>query len=188
MVQLLHIHIELIHPQSGALAHGGQLGGLAVGVGEAGHVLVLGGELRQIGNDADELFAHQFKALPHDDDIGVVAHIAAGSAQMDDALRLGALQAVGVDMAHHIMTHQLFPCGGVLVVDIVLVGLQLGDLLIGDVQTLFLLGLGQRDPQPPPGAELVVIGEDVLHLVRGIPGGKRRNITVMFSHDRLLTV
>ena len=64
-VQLLQVHVELVHPQGGALAHGGQLGRLAVGVGQAGHILVFPGKVGQQGQHADELFAHQLQALAH---------------------------------------------------------------------------------------------------------------------------
>ena len=101
---------------------------------------------------------------------------------MDDALCLGALQAVGVDVAHHVMAHQFFARDGIFVVDVVLVRFQLGDLLVGDGKALLLLGLGQRDPQLAPGAELVVVREDILHLVRGVTGAERRDITVVLCH------
>ena len=103
------------------------------------------------------------------------------SAKMDDALCLGALQAVGVDVAHHVMADELLARNGVLIVDVVHVRLQLGNLLIGVGQALLLLGLSQRDPQPAPGAELVVVREDVLHLIRRIAGRERRNIFVVFA-------
>ena len=122
----LQVHHQLVGPQGGALAHGGGLGGLAVGVGHAGHVLVLLGKVGQLCQHADELFAHQLQALPHHDDVGVVAHIAAGGTQMDDAGCLGALLAVGVDVAHHVVAHQLFPLDGDFIVDVVHMGFQLG--------------------------------------------------------------
>ena len=43
------------------------------------------------------------------------------------------------------------------------VGLQLLDLLLGDVQAQLALGLRQGDPQLPPGAELVVVGEETRY-------------------------
>ena len=61
---------------------------------------------------------------------------------MDDALCLGALQAVGVDVAHHVMADELLARDGVLIVDVVLVRLQLGNLLIGDGQALRLFRFG----------------------------------------------
>ena len=114
-----------------------------------------------------------FEALTHHDDVGVVAHIAAGGTQMDDACRLGALLAVGVDMAHHVVAHQLFALNGDFIVDVVHMGFQLGHHFGGDIgQALLHLGPGQRHPQAAPGAELVVVREDVLHLIGGITGGK----------------
>ena len=182
VVDLLQIHKELVHPQRGTLAHGGKLGGLAVGVGKAGHILVLVGKLGQVCQHADQLFAHQLQALAHNDNIGVVAHIAAGRTQVDDPLGGGALQTVGVDVAHHVVAHQLFAGDGVLVVDVILVGFQLGNLGVGDSKTLLLLRLGQRDPQSAPGAEFVILRENILHLVRGIAGGEGGNITVVVRH------
>ena len=61
---------------------------------------------------------------------------------------------------------------------------KLGKLLIGDCQALLLFSLGKRNPQLAPGAELVVVGEDILHLVRSIAGGERGNITVMLCHGK----
>ena len=97
-----------------------------MGVGHAGHILVLFGEAGQLGQHAHQLFAHQLQALAHDDDVGIVAHIAAGGAQMDDAGGLGALLAVGVDVAHHVVADLLFPLGGDLIVDVVHMGFQFG--------------------------------------------------------------
>ena len=85
---------------------------------------------------------------------------------MDDAGGLGALLAVGVDMAHDVVAHQLFPLDGHFVVDIVHMSFQLGYHVRGDVgQSLIHFGTSQRHPQPPPCAELVVIREDVCILV-----------------------
>ena len=98
---------------------------------------------------------------------------------MDDPLGVRALQAVGVDVAHHVVAALLLPADGVLVVDVVGVGLQLGDLLVGDGQALPLLGLGQGDPEFAPGAELVVVGEDVLHLLAGVAGLEGGNVSVV---------
>ena len=126
VVDLVEVHHQLVGPQGGALAHGGGLGGLAVGVGHAGHVLVLLGKVGQLGQHANELFADELQALPHHDDVGVVAHIAAGSTQMDDAGGLGALLAIGIDVAHHVVADQLLPGNGDVIVDIVHMGFQLG--------------------------------------------------------------
>jgi len=183
VVDLAEVHHQLVGPQGSALAHGGGLGGLAVGVGHAGHILVLLGELCQLCQHADELLAHQLEALTHHDNVGIVADIAAGGTQMDDACRLGTLLAVSVDMAHDVVAHQLLPLDGDFIVDVVHMSFQLGHHLGGDIgQALLHLGPGQGHPQAAPGAELVVVREDVLHLIGGITGGKGADITVMLRH------
>ena len=102
---------------------------------------------------------------------------------MDDAGGLGTLLAVGVDVAHHVVAHQLFAGDGHIVVDVLHVGFQLCHHFGGDVgQALLHLRAGQRHPQAAPRAELVVVREDVLHLVGGIAGRKRADIAVMLRH------
>ena len=182
VIDLAQIHIQFIHPQRSALANGGQLSGLQVGIGQSGHILVLLGKIGQQSQHANQLFAHQLQAFAHNDHIGIIAHIAAGGTQMNDAGCLGALQAIGVHMAHHIVANQFFTGNGILVVDVVLVGFQLGDLFIGDAKALLLLGLSQSDPQAAPCAELVVFAENILHFVRRIAGRKRTDIAVMLCH------
>ena len=183
MVDLLQVHHQLVGPQGGTLAHGGGLGRLAVGVGHAGHVLVLLGKTGQLGQYADELFADELQTLTHHDDVGVVADIAAGRAQMDDALGFRALHPVSVHMRHHVVAHLLFLFARHIVVDVVHMGFQLLHHFGGDVgQALLHLCAGQRHPQAAPGAELVVIREDVLHLIGGVTGGKRADIAVMLRH------
>ena len=186
MLDFLKVHVELVEPQGGALAHGGQLGGLQVRVGQGRQGLVSVREARKQVHDVEHLAPHDLQALLHDDDVGVVAHVAAGGAQVDDAARGGALQAVGVDMAHHIVAALALAALGVVVVDIVLVGLQLGDLPVGDGQALLLLGPRQGDPEPPPGAEFVVLGKDELHLRACVPGGKGADIPGMIGHGDVL--
>ena len=81
VVDLFEVVVELVHPQGRPLADGGQLGRLEVGVGEAGHILILFGESGEVCKDIDDLFADQLEGVPHDDDVGVVADIAGGSAR-----------------------------------------------------------------------------------------------------------
>ena len=147
MVDLGKIHHQLVGPQGGTLAHGGGLCRLAVGIGHAGHVLVLLSKAGELCQHTDQLFANEFQALPHHDDIGVIAHIAAGGTQMDDAGCLGALLAVGINVAHHVVAHQLFALNGHFVIDVVHMGFQLGHHVGGDVgQALVHLGPCQCHP------------------------------------------
>lgn len=57
--------------------------------------------------------------------------------------------------------------------------LELGDLLIRDGKTLLFFRFGQGDPQAAPRAELVVLGKDVLHLLRGVARLEGGNVSVV---------
>ena len=179
--QVFQVHHQLIHPQRGPLANGGQLGGLEVGVAQAGQILVLPGKSGKVPQHLDDLPGHQGHGVPEDEDIGVVPHIAGGGAQVDNGLGVGTLLAIGVDVAHHVVAHQLLPGFRHVVVDVVGMGLQLVDLLLGDRKAQLPLRLGQGDPELPPGAEFMVLREQILHLTAGIAGGERGDVPVAVS-------
>ena len=50
---------------------------------------------------------------------------------------------------------------------------QLGDLLVGDGEAELGFGLGEPDPELPPGAELALVGPEGGHLARGVAGDER---------------
>ena len=178
VLHLLQVHEQLVHPQGGPLAHGDQLGGLEVGEAQGGQGLVLPGKFGQMGQHPHQLVPDQQQGLPHEDDVGVVPHIAAGGPQVDDGHGLGAQLAVGVDVGHHVVAQLLLPLGGLLIVDVGDVGLQLVHLLLGHGQAQLHLRPGQGHPQPAPGGKLLVGGEDVLHLVAGVAGGQGTFVSV----------
>ena len=145
---------------------------------QGGQVLVFQNKPAQQRQHIHQLFANQPQSIVHDHQVGVIADIAAGRPQMDDPLGIGTLHAISIDMRHHIVAHLFFPRGGYIIIDIVLVGFQLGNLFIGDGQAQLLFGFGQGDPEFPPGAKLVIGRKQVLHLLAGIAGSKGRFITV----------
>ena len=104
---------------------------------------------------------------------------------MNDARRLRALQAVGINVAHHIVTALPLPALRILIIDVVLVRFQLGNLFVRDVQALLLFSLRQGDPQLAPSAEFIVLGKNELHLLAGISGRKRTDIMIV-GHDAYL--
>ena len=146
MLYFAQSQIEFLHPQCRSLAYGCRLRGLEVRKSQGGKALVFVSEFREFGQHVDQLAADQSERLSHDYDVRIVAHIAAGGAQVNDSLRLGALQAVCIDMAHDIVTHDLFSRLGFFVIDIVCMRFQLRNLLIRDGKAEFLLCLCQRDP------------------------------------------
>ena len=125
VIQLLHVRQKVLHPEGGALAHGHRLRRLVVGIAQRGRGGVFLRKGRQIPQHRQQLRPQIDKAVPVQDQIGVVGHIAAGGAQMDDARRRRRRLTVGVHMRHYIVTHLALPPGGLLVVNIGDVSLQL---------------------------------------------------------------
>ena len=157
ILEILEVEHELVQPQGCTLTDRRRLCRLEVGVRKRRHILILHRELTELVDDIDELLMYELETLPHDDDIGVVADIAGGRTEVNDALRVRALYAVCVHMAHDIVTHFLLTCLRNLVVDLILMCLQLIDLLLRDVEAQLMLRLCQCDPELSPGPELVVL-------------------------------
>ena len=157
ILEILEVEHELIQPQGRTFTDGRRLCRLEVGIRKCRHILILHREPTELIDDVHELLMHELETLPHDDDIGVVADIAGGRTEVDDALRIRALYTVSVHMAHNIVTHFLLTCLRNLVVDLILMCLQLIDLLLCDVETQLMLRLCQCDPELSPGTELVVL-------------------------------
>ena len=79
-----------------------------------------------------------------------------GRAEVDYALGVRTLHAVGVHVGHDVVADELLALGRNVIVDVVGVSLELVDLLPGHGQSELHLCLGKRYPQPSPGAELLV--------------------------------
>ena len=117
---------------------------------------------------AHQLVQHQVRGLANLDQIGVVAHIARGGAQVDDGHGLGAKLAKGVDVGHDIVSQLLLLGFGKLVVDVVNVSLHFGDLLVGNVQAQLLFSRGESNPKLSPGGKFHVRGPHIAHFLGGI--------------------
>ena len=81
MLDLVQGQLELLHPQCRPLADSRGLGRLEVGESQGRKVLVFVGKIRQFGKHIDQFAPHEFQGLAHDDDISVVADVAAGGTQ-----------------------------------------------------------------------------------------------------------
>ena len=178
----LQVVQQILQPQGGPLAHRHRLRRLKVGEPQRGQGLVLLREGVQRPGGHHQPGPQQLHALAQDDDIRVVAHVAAGGAQVDDWPGQGAGIPKGVHMGHHIVAQAGLVAGSGLQVDIIQVLPHLAQLGIGDGQPQLLLAFGQPQPQPAPQAELVLIGKQGLHGFACIALRKRGPVSCLFRH------
>ena len=87
---------------------------------------------------------------------------------MDNRLSLRAALTVCINVAHNIVTNFFFSGFRHLKVHDILIFHHLINLFLRDVQSQFLLGLCQSNPQFMPCGEFLLLGENVLHLLAGI--------------------
>ena len=149
-----------------------------MGEGEAGHVLIFNGKFREDIEQIDKLLADEQHRLAHDNNIGVVADIAGGRAEVDYRLGVRALHAVGVNMGHNIVTNFFFAGGGDIIVYVVLVRFEFGYLLVRYVEPELLFALCESYPEPAPCSEFEVRREDIFHSVARVAGVERGFIGV----------
>lgn len=72
--EVAEVQQQVLCPLSSSLADGVGLGSLVVGVGEGGHVLVLQGELAEVGDDLSEAREKQLQSLLYENELSVVSH------------------------------------------------------------------------------------------------------------------
>ena len=182
-IELIEVKEQVVDPQTRPLAHGRGLGGLEVGVGQRRQRGVFFRKVRQRGDRVQQQAADEAQRLAHAEDIGVVPHIAARRAEMDDAPRLRAGLAVGQHVRHHVVAHLVLVARGGVIVDVADMRAQLTQLLVRDRQPQRLLALRQRDPEPAPGGELPVVGEKPFHLLVGIAAAERILVKLVQGHS-----
>ena len=172
-LDLGQVEHEVIGPEAGPFAHRRRLGRLKVREGQARQRPILLREFCQAVDHGDQSAADHFQRLPQQDQIGVVGHVAACRAQVDDWPGSRTNVAVGMHVGHHVVPQSpLMPLGR-RKVDVVHVLLQFGDLLPADRQPKFRLGLGQGHPKPPPGAELPLRAPELAHRGGRVTGNQR---------------
>ena len=149
-IHLINVEEDILQPQRRALADRDGLSGLIMGVAQRGQRLVPLRERGQIGGEVQQLRPNAEQRLAIQNQIGVIRHIAARRAEVNDARCFRGGGAVCVDVRHHVMTHLLFPPRGKVKVDVVDVCLQRSDLRRRDRKDEHMLGAGQLRPQAPP--------------------------------------
>ncbi len=174
VAQLLDVEAEVLHPERGALAHGGELRGLEVRVGEAGEVGRADREALQRGEHGDQPAEQQAQAVAHHDEIRVVGDERAGGAEVEEGPGGGRLIGVGVHVRHHVVAVAALVAGRGGEVHVVQVRPKLRDGLIGDRETELALRLREREPEPAPQADAVRLAPETLHGGRRVARAERR--------------
>ena len=168
-VDLLQIGFQVLQPQGGALANGDRLRRLIVGITQRGQILILLREAAQTLHRAQQFTAQVFQAVPVDDQVGVIGHIAARGAQVNNARSGRGSLAVGIDVRHYVVADFLFPGLHAVIVDIRDMRSQLVHLRLRHRQAQFHFRFCQRHPQPPPGLIPGVSREQLQHILTRIP-------------------
>ena len=167
-LQRFEVHHQILQPQRAAFAHGGELGGLEVGVAQSRQRLLGLGEYREAIDRLGALQRKHAQTFAHQDQVGIVGDIARRGAEVNNRRRQRGNRAEGMHVGHHIVATPLLLFRGHRVIDVVEVRLHLRDLLGADRQPQAALSLGQLDPQPPPRPESTVVRENGLHLFGGV--------------------
>ena len=178
--QVLH---KVIAPQRRPLADGGQLGRLIVRKSQRRQAAILFGEFAEPVDQAGELAGDDPQAVAHQDQVGVVADIATGRAEVNDRRRLGRRIAEGMDMGHHIVAELRLVLAGLVVIDVVEVLGHLVDLRLRDRKPQLLFRLGQFQPDPPPGPEFPRRPKQLGHFPRRVPLDQRTCINAIVCHN-----
>ena len=134
VVQRLQVHQDILQPQADALAQGGGLGGLEMGVAQHGQGLVFEGLPGQGPGHPQQAPAQQSHGLLQNQDVGIVGDIAAGGPQVEDGGGHRRRLGIGLQVGHHIMAQLFFKALNHRKIDVPGLGLQLRNLRIGDGQ------------------------------------------------------
>ena len=103
VAQLFHVQREVLHPESGALAHSRELSRLEVGVREAGKRAIAGRERGELVEDREQASQDQPQCVPHDHAVCIIGDETTGRAKMDERPGRRRLVAEMVHMRHDIV-------------------------------------------------------------------------------------
>ena len=113
-------------------------------------------EIRQFCDHIDQFLFYDLQSLCHQDDIGIISHIAGGGSQVNDAFCLRALLTVRIHVRHDIVADHLFSFLCHVIIDVFRMGFQLVDLFLCNRKSQLFFCFRQGDPQLPPCAELFI--------------------------------
>ena len=150
VLHLLEIQRQILQPQRRTLADGRQLRGLIVCVGKGRHSSIALCESTEVPHGRLQFSFQIPQRLAVKDQICIVRYIAACRAQVNDALRARRIEAVSVNVRHHIMPNLFFPRCDHIVIDGAYMRGQLVHLRLRDGQAQIVLRPRQRNPEPAP--------------------------------------
>ncbi len=166
----LEIHDEVVAPQGCTFTHSGQLGGLEVGEAQCGKVGVVRRECPEVVNHGHQPITDREHGFAQDDQIGIVDNKGAGCSKMDNGSGQRGGIAECVDMRHDVVAQVFLVARRRLEVDVGGHAFHLSDLPRGDFEPKFALGLGQSNPQTPPGQNSLLRPKEFGHVPRRIAG------------------
>lgn len=146
--QLLQIEQKVLEPERCALAHGRGLRGLKVRPGERRRVGLARGKFGKRVDHRKQFAADELQRCAHLQKVGVIVHIAARRAEMDDACGLRAGVAERADVRHHVVAQPVLILGGT-VKNRYRRGARAisSSCFVRDGQPQLLLALGEREPR-----------------------------------------
>ena len=167
VAELLEVEHEVLHPERRALADGGELGRLEVGVAEAGHArAVRAANASSAASTAMSRPRSRREPVAHEDQVGVVGDERAGGAEVDERPRRRRLVAEGVDVRHHVVPEPALVRAAAARSTSSRWARIWASASSGIGEAELALGLGEREPEPAPepdpvrlAPELCIAGE-----------------------------
>ena len=143
-------------------------------------------EISQCGQRLQEFLPKIPQAVPVKDQVGVVGHVAAGCAEMDDPGRAGRRLAVGVDMGHDVVPDLFFTSLRAVKIDVRNMRGKLIDLLFGYRQAQLMLRPCKFGPELPPGLDALLLRKKLQYPLGGVAAGERRFVDVNHKQTPLV--
>ena len=168
-LQVAQIHDQVLDPQAGALADGGQLRRLEVGKAEGWLVFPVFGKAGHAVDDAGEFGQEDVQAVAEHQQFAIIGDVARGCTEVNDRRGFGGGGGKGVDVGHDVVAAFALFLGGAGVVDVGEVGFHRRQLLIADCQA-------QAIAQPAPIPTTV-------YARCGISGYRRNSRTFPWRHN-----
>jgi hypothetical protein len=182
--QALEVEEEVLQPQTRPLADRGRLRWLEVGHAEGWFVGPLLGKGRQGSCHRHHPLDHQIEGIAGDEELGIITNEGRGRPEVENRLRRRCAVGKGLEVGHDVVA-------GTFLVLTHALEIVFGDLEVGahlfhglgrNLEPQLTLGLGQRQPHPPPRRVAMPRGKQPLHFLRRITPGQWMIKTVERGH------